>query len=212
LQRMGLTELPARLHPKTRVIYQSARPVKNRTPLDSPTFDVIVIGNLRHEKDPFRTARAARLLPSQSRIRVIHVGGSIEKAMEEEALKEASENRRYSWKGPLPYRKTRRLLAACHLLSITSLIEGSSNVLSEALASSVPVVSSKISGIVGTLGEDYPGYFQAGDDEALAKLLYRSETDRSFYSDLKSRCDTISKLVHPDYERQCWKELLEELR
>src|SRR5262249_29512946 len=160
---------------KARVIYQSSRIVKNRAPASSDTFNVVVIANLRAEKDPLCTARAARLLPFTSRIKVIHVGGSLDKELEQAALQEAAENPRYCWLGSLSYRKTRRLLASSHLLSITSKMEGSSNVLSEALASSVPVVSSKIEGIIGTLGEEYPGYFSVGNSNELAELLYKAE-------------------------------------
>jgi glycosyltransferase involved in cell wall biosynthesis len=45
-------------------------------------------------------------------------------------------------------------------------MEGSSNVLSEALASGVPVIASKISGLMGTLGRSFIGYFPVGDTKA----------------------------------------------
>ena len=40
-------------------------------------FKVCVIGHLREEKDPLRTAMAARLLPSSSRLRVLHIGRAL---------------------------------------------------------------------------------------------------------------------------------------
>src|SRR6266545_2214326 len=57
LQEMGRLELPARFHRKTRVIYQSAEMHVFRE-LPSLRFRVAVIGHLREEKDPFRTALA----------------------------------------------------------------------------------------------------------------------------------------------------------
>lgn len=140
LQKMGLAELSEPFHSKTQVIYQSASKLTRQIPLSITEFNVCVIANLREEKDPFLTAKAARLLPAQSRIKVTHVGGVLDKEMEKLALYENTTNPRYKWLGTLSYHQTRRILANSHLLSITSRIEGSSNVLSEALASSVPVI------------------------------------------------------------------------
>ena len=87
----------------------------------------------------------------------------------------------YRWLGELSREKALRLLSRCRLLALTSEQEGGANVVSEALAASVPVLSSRIAGSVGLLGEDYPGYFPVGDTEALARLLGRAETDADFY-------------------------------
>jgi len=111
----------------------------------------------------------------------------------------------------LPHSKTRRILARSHLMVITSLMEGSANVLSEALASSVPVIASKISGLIGTLGENYPGYFQVGRTEELTKILHKAESDSRFYKTLKQRCASLRNLVAPERELQDWKALLREL-
>ena len=148
LQKQGLEELPPELRRKTRVIYQSAEPVNGRlSPQTGKEFKVCVIGHLRPEKDPFRTARASRLLPSSSQIQLLHVGEALTKEMKDQARKESRHNDRYRWLGKLTHGKTRHLLARSHLLSLTSKMEGSSNVLSEAIASSVPVLASKIAGL-----------------------------------------------------------------
>ena len=57
-------------------------------------------------------------------------------------------------------------VARCRLLALTSRLEGGANVVSEAIASGVPVLSSYIAGSVGILGADYPGYFPVGDTDA----------------------------------------------
>jgi glycosyltransferase involved in cell wall biosynthesis len=90
-------------------------------------------------------------------------------------------------------------------------MEGSSNVLSEALASSVPVVASQIPGLMGTLGKNFPGYFPVGDTQRLAELLLRSETDRKFYRRLKRHCEGLSYLIHPKRELDAWRSLLHEV-
>lgn len=209
LQSMGLKELPRRLRRKTRVIYQSASRVKGRAPQNNG-FVVSVIGHLRPVKDPLRTAVAARRL-NHSRLRVVQAGRALDSGMERRARAEMARNPHYRWIGELPHWKTRRLLASSHLLSLTSVMEGSANVLSEAIASSVPVVASKISGLIGTLGENYPGYFRVGDTDGLARLLQRVESDKRFYRELKARGARLKPLVHPKRERAAWKALVAEL-
>ncbi|MDE0033925.1 MAG: glycosyltransferase, partial [Deltaproteobacteria bacterium] len=139
LQRKGLDELAPALHEKTRVIYQSA-PARPGRPGDRRRqFTVTAVGHMRPEKDPFRTAMAVRSLPRTSRIQVVHIGAAFGDSFLRRAEREAERNPRYRWLGDLPHWKTRQLLANSHLTSITSRMEGSSNVLCEALASGVPV-------------------------------------------------------------------------
>ena len=212
LQRMALAELPKRLHGKTRVIYQSAEPYHLKPPpWDSRHFKVCVIGHLRDEKDPLRAAMAVRGLPPESRIQVLHVGRALDADLEKKARSETRKNPRYRWVGELPHWKTRQILARSHLTIITSRMEGSSNVLSEAIASSVPVLAARISGLMGTLGEFYPGYFRVGDTGKLAALLTKAESDPAYYRLLKNRCRRLSSLVKPVREVQAWRRLLREL-
>ena len=212
LQRLALAEIPKQHHEKTRVIYQSAEPSKARPSLTTGTFKVCVIGHLRQEKDPLRTAMALRRLPANSTIEVLHVGRALDHELGKQAQAEAASNPRYRWVGELPYWMTRRVLARSHLLVITSRIEGSSNVLSEAIASSVPVIASRIPGLMGTLGRAYPGYFPAGDTAELARLLLKAEFNRPFYRTLQRRCARLSLLIRPSREIAGWKSLLAELR
>ena len=211
LQKQALAELPEHAQAKTRVIYQSAEPYKGHAPKKIKPFKVCVIGHLRAEKDPLRTAMAARQIPSFSNLEVLHVGKALDPVLGKQAQAEAATNPRYSWVGELPYWMTRRVLARSHLLAITSQMEGSSNVLSEALASAVPVVASRIPGLIGTLGKDYPGYYPVGDTTALAQLLLRAEYDQGFYRSLKRACERAAPLVQPQREVASWQLLLREL-
>lgn len=212
LQRQAFVELPKRLHPKTRVIYQSANPCKAK-PLSSENgpFKVCVVGHLRPEKDPLRTALAVRELPATSRVQVVHIGRALSDTLKRAALAETRRNPRYRWIGELPHWKTRRALVRSHLMSLTSVMEGSSNVLCEAIACSVPVVASRIPGLIGTLGADYPGYFPVGSTRALTKLLRKVESNGRFYQTLKRRCTRLRPLVEPKHELAAWKALLDEL-
>src|SRR5262245_48881674 len=73
LQKMALLDLPRHLHSKTQVIYQSAEPFRPK-PTTAREFRVCVVGHLRTEQDPLRTALALRRLHADSRIRLLHIG------------------------------------------------------------------------------------------------------------------------------------------
>ena len=211
LQELGVRELEPRHRSKTRVIYQSADPVRLQPPAKR-FFDVCVIGNLRAEKDPFRCALAARLLPPTSRVRITHVGKPYDEEFAEEAQAHMVSSPRYRWLGEVPRWKARRLLSRSRLLAQPSIMEGGANVISEALATGVPVIGSDIPGNVGMLGEDYPDNYEVGNEGALARLLHRAETDDVFYETLKAGCDARRYLVLPERERAALGSLVKEAR
>ncbi len=211
LQPCGRDELPVRLRGKVRVIYQSARPTPVLSAKSQRCFDVCMLGHLRHEKDPFRTALALRLLPAASRICVLHAGQALTPAMAAQARKLASRDPRYHWLGEVPRWRARRLLARSHLLVLSSRMEGGANVVSEALVDGVPILASAISGSVGLLGADYPGFFPVGDTAALARLLRRAESDPKFYERLTTWCQRLAPRFKPAHGREAWAKLLVEL-
>ncbi|HUG90043.1 MAG TPA: selenoneine biosynthesis selenosugar synthase SenB [Planctomycetaceae bacterium] len=211
LQPDAIPYLPPAVRPKTRVIVQSAEGARRAVRPDESVFVVCVSGHLRAVKDPFRAALAARLLPGESRIRVTHIGRPLTDAMRRRAEAEARRNPRYRWLGEVPHGRARAILARSRLLVLSSRLEGGANVVSEALALGVPVLSSRVSGSVGLLGDGYPGFFPVGGTRELAGLLWRCETDAAFYADLKDRCGQLAWLIDPARERQAWCELLGEL-
>jgi putative glycosyltransferase (TIGR04348 family) len=211
LQQMALHELPKRYRGKTHVIYQSAEPNQVKRKVANRKFRVCVIGHLREEKDPLRTAFAVRKLPADSRIEVIHVGQALDESLSVKAQAESGQNPRYRWIGQRSHKKTRELLAQSDLVCITSKMEGSSNVLSEALASNVPVIASRISGLIGTLDSKFPGFYPVGGTAKLRRLLLKCERDRPFYQALKRYCRKLAPLVKPKRELENWRALLKEI-
>jgi putative glycosyltransferase (TIGR04348 family) len=209
LQRCGMQELPARLRPKTRVIYQSAQPLRVRPAKSQTFFDVCVLGHLRTEKDPLRTALALRRLPQASRMRVRHAGQALTTALAKQAQRAMARDPRYHWLGELPRGQARRLLAASHLLVVSSRMEGGANVISEAIVDGVPVLASRIPGNVGMLGSQYAGYFPVGDTEALARLLERADARPKLYARLSVQCARLAPQFAPVRERAAWQTLLE---
>ena len=211
LQPLGSLELSAHLRGKARVIYQSAETPGSTALARADVFEVCVMGHLRPVKDPFRTELATRLLPDFSRVKVLHFGAALGDDMAAQARAATTCNRRYEWLGELPQSEALLVLSRCRLLSLTSKSEGGANVISEAVALGVPVVSSYIAGSIGLLGVDYPGYFPCGDTQALADLLLRAETDKGFYYNLRDRCQRCRSLFEPDRERQSLQDLVTEL-
>ncbi len=223
LQPEALRELAEPVRRKTRVVRQSAAPPRTRLALAADglditsdraaavTFDVSVIGHLRDVKDPFRTALAARRLAAHSRVRVLHAGEALTDAMRDAALAEQASNPRYRWLGVLSHARSLQLLASSRLTVISSHAEGGANVLVEAIACGVPVLSSRIAGVIGTLGESYPGYFEPGDDAALARLLCRCEEEPAFLALLARWSAKLAPLVTRERERDALASLLEEL-
>lgn len=211
LQEHGLEQLGPELAGRTDVIVQSVPPIPPRTPRED-RFEVAFLAHLRPVKDPLRPAEAVRLLPGDSRIRVIHLGDGRDPALAAAAAAESADNPRYEWRGPVPREEALAVLAGSRLLALTSLHEGGANVISEALAAGVPVISSEIPGSIGLLGKDYPGYFPAGDAEALAAVLYSAEKDTGgFYRALQERCSALRPLVDPAREKRAFAALLKKL-
>ena len=211
LQPRGLDELAPALHAKTRVIHQSVARPKYSVTKSKRTFDICVLGHLRGVKDPFRAAKAARLLPSDSRIRVVHVGKALDHQMTIVAQREQASNPRYHWLGERPRWQALRILSRSHAMVLSSRMEGGANVISEALAASVPIIASRISSTIGLLGKDYPGYFEVADTTRLRDLLIRTETEPDFYLQLANACAKRAPLIDPARERQAWQRLIEEL-
>lgn len=208
LQDQGPLELDAGLRGKTRVIYQSARAGEPMRP--ATRFNVCVVGHLRAEKDPFRCAYALPFLPAASRIRVRHFGKAMDRANAREALRVNRQEPRYRWLGEVPHWRVREAMRRSHLMVISSRMEGGANVVSEALALRLPVLASDVPGNVGMLGADYAGYFPVGDEQALAALLWRAETDEAFYRLLLRQCAARRRWVTPERERKTLLAILRE--
>jgi len=199
LQERGVDELDPHLAAKTRVVYQSSPDIA-RASVKPARFDVLVIGHLREEKDPFRAALASAHLPASSTIQISHFGRSLSDEMTHTAELAQHKLPRWHWNGEAPHKTVLKHLARAQLMVISSVMEGGANVICEALAADVPVLASHIPGNIGMLGDDYPGYFPVGDERALARLLALAESDPVFYADLVSHARQRRALMRPERE------------
>ncbi|SFN49710.1 selenoneine biosynthesis selenosugar synthase SenB [Marinobacter pelagius] len=194
-------DIPARFRARLVTLYQSAIAPPPAPQHSIDHFRVSVIGHLREEKDSLRAARAARLLPEESRVRVIAAGKAHNAEWQQMAEQETAENPRFQWLGQLDEQGTRELLTGSRVMVISSVMEGGANVVSEACRAGVPVLASDIPGNRGLLGDDYPGYFPVRDEHALATLIHKAETDPEFLQDLESRVARLAARFTPDREQ-----------
>lgn len=201
-------ELPSALRQKLSVIHQSAKPLPRPRNPSKRCFDICVIGHLRAEKDPFRTALAARLLPAESKVRVLHYGKAHSAEWASRAEAEMRVNPRYRWQGEVSAGQVRQVFLRTHLMVISSLQEGGANVVSEALVAGVPVIASDIAGNIGLLGRDYGGYFRVGDETSLAERLRRAEVDEGFLQSLQRQGSALAPMFTRQRELSAWQKLL----
>ncbi len=211
LHDLAYLALPKAAHHKINIIYQSAPPLPFAINRSKRTFDICVVGHLREEKDALRTAYAVRDLPGPSRIRVRHYGKAHDDEWAKMAHDEMQTNPRYHWFGEVKHWQIRKAYARCHLMVLSSIMEGGANVISEATVAGLPVIASKIVGSVGLLGEDFPGYYPVKDTGALRELLIKAENDPGFVRSLKHHGDQRAKLFLPAAECQQWKTLLDKM-
>ena len=199
LQPGAMGELTASQRTRCDVVFQSApslKPAEHHT----RSFDVVQVGHLRHEKDPFTPITALRILPADSHIRLVHIGIALDTHHADTMRIVTRDEPRLKWLGGLSRSQTRQRIKRAHLLVIASRMEGGANVIVEAVTAGVPVIASRISGNVGMLGEHYPGYFTLGDAAECAAILRRAETDPAFYQRLVNACAKRAANFLPERE------------
>ena len=208
LQEDALRLLDSRSRKKARIVYQSANPLLQHSP-PKTRFRVAVVGHLRKEKDPFRTALALRHLDLD--LELVQVGDALSPEMKAKAAALMKRDRRYRWLGGRAHPQTLSWIAHSHLLVVSSVMEGGANVICEAARIGTPVIASRVSGNVGMLGRRYPGYFPLFDDRALARLIEKCVLEQKFTNKLKRALATRRPLFAPAAERRALRGALENL-
>lgn len=205
LQAMGTQSLPAALHAKTRVVFQSttARQTLVKTPQH---LRAVAVGHLREEKDPLTLMAAAQALAASEGIRIDHIGAPLDAALGQAAQATAHACPHYRWLGAQPHEATRRRIQRAHVLVHSSRMEGGAHVIMEAVCSGTPVLASRIDGNVGMLGADYAGYFEPGNAAQLAHLLQQARATQhqadGLLAGLAAQCALRAPLFAPQAEQQ----------
>ena len=208
LQPEAIRELPPRLRRKARAIVQSAPSRRHGRRRPAGALRVCVLGHLRAVKDPMRAAFAVRVLDPDLRVEVVHAGSILAAPYERATAREMQRNPRYRYVGELSRARALALLCSSDLLVQSSRIEGGANTVCEAIACGTPVLASRISGNTGLLGRRYPGLYETGNTQALARLIERAATSQAFYERLRDACEQLRPLVDPQRELRAWRELL----
>tara|TARA_R110002096_G_scaffold237821_3_gene429056 strand:- start:2328 stop:3281 length:954 start_codon:yes stop_codon:yes gene_type:complete len=211
LQSKAMEKVPPGFHEKTRIVIQSAPDNLHRPQTDSAEFRVCVAAHFRDVKDPLLTADAARRLPADSAIQIYHAGGILDSKYADLVAREENENPRYHWLGELSPEDTAELLASCHLMVLSSHNEGGARVVGEALCCDTPVLSTRIDGVLGLLGDSYPGFFPLGNADELAALLQQCETDPVYYQTLQNAANALKGQFAPEKERESFLALIHEV-
>jgi putative glycosyltransferase (TIGR04348 family) len=208
LQDRGRRELAQRHRAKTHVVFQSADVTLRHAP-QGKRFRIAVVGHLREEKDPFRAVSAIACLPSDTNLEVIQLGAALTPKMGKQAELWMQREPRYRWLGSKAHQQAMRWMASSHLLVVSSVMEGGANVICEAARIGVPVLASRVSGNIGMLGSDYPGYFRLFDDAGLARLIARAATDKAYYRKLRRSVLARRPLFAPAAERRALQRALQ---
>jgi putative glycosyltransferase (TIGR04348 family) len=209
LQEAARDRLEEVFRAKLSVIYQSAVPPLNRRQPSSDIFEVCVLSHLRDVKDPLRAALAAGALLPYSRVHVRHAGRALNAEWAKIAKEQERVNRRYRWLGDLPHDRAMDLLSGSRVLVLSSLAEGGSSAIAEAVTCGIPVICSDIPGNIGMLGPDYHGYFRTQDTLHLSRLLLFAETVPDFLQDLGKHITGLQSRFTPEAESASWSRLLD---
>jgi glycosyltransferase involved in cell wall biosynthesis len=157
-----------------------------------------------------RAAAALARLP-EAKMELVQIGEALDGELAAEAQAWVKREPRYRWFGGMTHRQALTWMAKSHVLVVSSVMEGGANVIAEAARIGTPVIASRVSGNLGMLGGDYPGYFPVTDDAALAQLLNRSASEPRFYRQLKSALRARRKLFAPAAERAALARVLREV-
>jgi putative glycosyltransferase (TIGR04348 family) len=210
LNSLGPQRLPAALRAKCHVVLQSCG--QRRTlPKAGRHQRALMVGHLRDEKDPLTYMRAATHLAARSDLFFDHIGAALDPGLGAQAQSLAARQPTYRWLGALPHAAVRRRIQAAHVLVHASRMEGGAHVVIEAMRGGTPVIASRIDGNVGLLGDDYRGYFPAGDDAALATLLQRARDDPDMLPALRAQTDARAPHFAPEAEAATLQRIVAEL-
>lgn len=211
LNDFGARQLPAAFQARCQVVLQSCR-ARRSLPRTQRHLRALMVGHLRHEKDPQTYFDAARRLAQRGDILLDHIGDALAPALGAEARALAAVQPNYRWLGGLPHDRVRSHIQRAHVLVHASRMEGGANVIVEALRSGTPVLASRIDGNLGLLGAGHAGVFEPGDAAGLAALLERARDDAAMLPALLAQQARRAPLFAPQAESAALHGLVARLR
>lgn len=200
LNELGPARLPPALRGRCEVVLQSCTARRPLAAKPQRSTRALMVGHLRGEKDPGTWFRAVRRLAQRADLRFDHIGEALEPRLADEARALMSQVPTFRWLGARPHDEARRRIQGAHVLVHASVMEGGAQVVIEAVRSGTPVLASRMDGNVGLLGADYGGYFEVGDDQALATLLERCRDEPAMLPALARQIERRAPLFAPEAE------------
>jgi putative glycosyltransferase (TIGR04348 family) len=201
LQADALAHLPEHARGKAHVVHQSANRLAPWPHKRDDRVHCVLVAHLRREKDPVTALAAWALLPHELPATLTLVGAALDPGLAAVVTAAAAADPRIRWLGARPHGWTRQAIKRAHLLLCPSLMEGGAHVVIEAVTSGTPVLGSAMSGNIGLLGPDYPGYFPVGDAPALARLVARAQREQGFRVALAAASSARAPLFLPAREQ-----------
>jgi glycosyltransferase involved in cell wall biosynthesis len=142
-----------------------------KTASDKLATNIIFVGSLIVRKG-LHDLLAALAAPAFDNVTLTVIGDGV---YADELLKIANSlnvNERIQWMGTLPQDQTAKLMSEADLLCLPSYMEGRPNVVNEAMASGIPVITTRIGGIPDMLVEGETAFLTPpGDVDELRKYL-----------------------------------------
>jgi putative glycosyltransferase (TIGR04348 family) len=211
LNELGARSLPEALRGRCHVVLQSCSRRASRADKPQRWLRAVAVGHLREEKDPRTLFAAVRLLGARTDIRIDHIGRALDAQLGEQAQALARDCPAYRWLGGMPHAQARERMQAAHLLVHPSRMEGGAHVVIEALRSGTPVLASRIDGNVGLLGPDYPGYFEPGDAQGLARRLAQLRREPDMLHTWLQQTEPLAARFEPQAEAAALRAVIDPL-
>lgn len=138
---------------------------------DAP-IQILAVGSLIPVKGFDLLLEALHLLPSAASLNVTIIGEGPERADLQMRIKDYGLESKVVLKGAVEYSAMPEIMAASDIFILSSRAEGRPNVVAEAVASGVPVISSDLPGVNGLVVDGMNGWvFKAGDPIALSEAI-----------------------------------------
>lgn len=139
------------------------------------SLQILAVGGLIPVKGFDVLLKALHLLPEDTRYVLTIVGEGPERATMQACIKHYGLEEKVILKGELPYRVMPEIMAASDLFVLSSRAEGRPNVVAEAVACALPVVSSDLPGVRGLVEPGKNGWlFEAGNAQALSLRILQA--------------------------------------
>jgi len=138
----------------------------------SDRLRILAIGSLIHRKGFDVLIRAMGKMKANCSVDLVIAGDGPERKRLDALAASLPPSRRVSWLGEVPPERVPELLSAADVLVLSSRSEGRPNVVLEALAAGMPVVSTRLPGVSDLVVDGVTGWLSDVDDvTSMAKAL-----------------------------------------